>query len=251
MKTGLALSGGGIRGLSHLGLLKALSENGISIDHISGTSAGAIVAAFYAAGLSPEQILELVLSVKPVRFIRPALTKDGFFRMEPVRELFEKHLPVKYLEELRIPVTISATRIRDAKTCYFSTGAIAPLLAAASAVPVLLMPVHIDDEAYIDGGIVNNLPVEPLEDCDKIIGSLCNPIDENFQVKNIRTLIERTLLIAVNTNTYSRRTKCDIIFEPEGLKPMRVFSLSHAEDIFRIGYEHALGRIDEIRRTLQ
>lgn len=250
MKIGLALSGGGVRGVSHLGVIKALAENSIPISHISGTSSGGIAGVFYAAGLSPEKILEIIVKVKPTNFVRPGLLGYGLLKTDPIQNLFEKHLPVRNFEELSIPVTVSITRLKDATTCYYSSGPIARILTAASAVPVVFSPVRIEGVDYVDGGIVNNLPVEPLADCDKVIGSLCNPIDENFDAKNIRSMLERTLLIAVNTNTYSRREKCDIILEPGGLKKMKVFSMSKAEEIFRIGYEFTLERIPEIKNRL-
>lgn len=250
MKIGLVLCGGGIRGISHLGILKAFDEFHIPVHHISGTSSGAIVGVLYASGLKPDEILGIVLNIRIMPFIRPSLGRFGFIKMEKLRPLFEKNLPVLNFEDLRIPVTVSATSVKDASTRYFSSGPIIEPLMASSAVPILFKPVEVDGQLYFDGGIVNNLPVEPLADCDKIIGSLSNPINENFQPSGMRNMIERTLLISVNTNTYSRREKCDIILEPEGLKPMRVLSFSKTKEIFRIGYEHAISRIDEIKEIL-
>jgi NTE family protein len=250
MKIGLALSGGGIRGISHLGVIKALEEHRIPIAHISGTSSGAITGVFYAAGYSPDEILELIIKSKVTRLLRPAISKLGFLKIDLLKKLFDEHLPVKNFEELKIPVTISATLLKDAQTHYFSSGPISSPLLAASCVPILFKPVDVNGNFYIDGGIVNNLPVEPLLHCDRIIGSLTNPIDENFVPRSLRTMIERTLLIAVNTNTYSRREKCDYLLEPEGLKTMRVFSFSKTREIFRIGYEYTLSRIDEIKEMI-
>jgi NTE family protein len=250
MKIGLALSGGGIRGISHLGVIKALEENSIPIDHISGTSSGAICGVFYAAGFSPDEILHLILKSKVAMLLRPSISGYGFLKLDRLKKLFDEHLPVKNFEELKIPVTISATLLSDAKTHYFSSGPISGSLLAASCVPILFKPVKLNGQLYVDGGIVNNLPVEPLLYCDKIIGSLSNPIDENFVPRSIRTMIERTLLISVNTNTYSRRELCHFILEPEGLKPMRVFSFSKTKEIFQIGYEYTISRIDQIKQAL-
>jgi NTE family protein len=250
MKIGLALSGGGIRGISHLGVLKALSEHNIPIAHISGTSSGAITGVFFAAGYHPDEILELIMKSKIVKLLRPTISKFGFLKMDLLQKLFDEHLPVKTFEELQIPVTVSATLLENAQTHYFSSGPISGPLLAASCVPIMFKPVEINGKLYMDGGIVNNLPVEPLLHCDKILGSLTNPIAENFVPSSIRTMIERTLLIAVNTNTYSRREKCDYILEPEGLKPMRVFSFSKTREIFQIGYEYTLSRMDQIKKAL-
>jgi NTE family protein len=250
MKIGLALSGGGIRGISHLGVLKAFDEHHIPIHHISGTSSGAITGAFYAAGFSPDEILQVILKSKVAWLLRPSFGKYGLIKMDGLKKLFDKHLPVKNIEDLKIPVTISATLLKNATTHYFSSGPISEALIAASCIPILFKPVELHGELYMDGGIVNNLPVEPLLYCDKIIGSLTNPIDENFKPRGIRKMIERTLLISVNTNTYSRRAKCHFLLEPEGLKPMRVLSFSKTEEIFYIGYEYTLSKMDQIKKAI-
>src|SRR5690606_6156606 len=108
------------------------------------TSAGAIAAVFYAAGLSPEKILEIIVKVKPGNFVRPGFPGYGLLKTAPVQKLFEKYLPVENFEELNIPVTLSITRLKDAKTCYYSSGPIAQVLTASSAVPVVFTPVKID-----------------------------------------------------------------------------------------------------------
>ncbi len=250
MKIGLTLSGGGIRGISHLGVIKALEENNIAICHISGTSSGAIAGIFYAAGYAPEKILEIIRKSKLKKLLFPALSRYGFLKIDQLKPVFEQHLPVKMFEELKLPVTVSATRLKDAKTVFFSTGSIGDALLASSCIPILFKPVAIDGVTYVDGGIVNNLPVEPVLYCDRIIGSLCNPIDTDFKPKGIKNMIERTLLISVNTNTYSRREKCHFILEPDNLKSMNVFSFSKTEEIFKIGYEYTLSKMEEIKRMI-
>lgn len=241
MKIGVALSGGGVRGISHLGVLKALQEKGVVISKITGTSAGAIAGALFAGGISPDEILKMVLSVKYFQYIRPAMSKSGLLKIEVLQQLLEKYLPVKSFEELRVPLEINATLIKTAQPQFFSTGPLIPPILASSAIPVLFKPVKLDQNLYVDGGIVNNLPVEPLiEHCDRIIGVLCNPIDDNFNQSNFKSLTERVLLIAINTNTYTRREQCHLVLEPPALKKISVFNFSRAREIFEIGYQHTM-----------
>ncbi len=247
MKVGLVLSGGGVRGVAHLGIIKALEELNIQIDVISGTSAGALVGAFYAAGLKPDDILEIIIRINKYLFFKPALGIGGLLSNKPLLSFIKKNLPATTFEELNCKLIVSATNYKNAKTKYFEKGDLIHTLLAASTIPVLYKPVIIDGEKYIDGGIVNNLPVEPLVgECSRIIGSLCNPIDDNFQRVNIKSALERVMLININTNTYSRKTLCDLILEPPRLKNFHVFNFSKALEIFNIGYYYTLDKKDEI-----
>ena len=90
MQLGLILSGGGARGISHAGMLKAFDEAGIKFSMLTGTSAGAIIGAFYCAGVSPNEILQIIKSVKLYKYIRPAISKSGFLKMEKTRAIYEK-----------------------------------------------------------------------------------------------------------------------------------------------------------------
>jgi len=247
MKTGLVLSGGGVRGAAHLGIIKALEELNIQIDVISGTSAGALAGAFYASGLKPDEILEIMIRINKYSFFKPALGSGGMLSHKPLIAFIKNNLPVNTFEELKIKLIVSATDYKNAKTKYFEKGDLILPLLAASTVPVLYKPVLVAGQKYIDGGIVNNLPVEPLVGhCSKIIGSLCNPIDDNFQRVGIKSALERVMLININTNTYSRRTICDLVLEPPQLKNYRVFDFSKALEIFNIGYYYALDNKEEI-----
>jgi NTE family protein len=104
---------------------------------------------------------------------------------------------------------------------------------------------------YIDGGILNNLPVEPLiGHCDVIIGSNCNPISENYEPGNMRSLMERSLLMAIGVNTYLKKENCDLFLEPETLKNFGGFDFSKAGEIFDIGYEYGKSMIPYIKALL-
>lgn len=106
-------------------------------------------------------------------------------------------------------------------------------------------PIAIGNQYYIDGGVLNNLPVEPLDGvCDVIIGVNCNHLPVEHNIKNIKSLIERTVIMSMNYNVYSRKDKCDYFIEPQGLARYGVFDIKKAKDIFDFGYEAALSFID-------
>jgi NTE family protein len=252
MKVGLALSGGGARGISHIGVLKALQEAHIPIHRLSGTSAGAIVGALFAAGHAPDAILQMITSTNLFWILRPALSRGGLLKLEALAEIMQKYLPDNTFEGLKLPLTVGATDFVQGTTRYFETGPlIRPILAACS-IPVVFEPINIQGHMYVDGGLLDNLPTTPLEGrVDYIIGSHCNPIDGNFDIKNVKKVMERSLLMAINGNTQKSKEACHVLIEPPGLAQYSGFELKKAEAIFSLGYEEGKRMADNIYQQLQ
>ena len=246
MKIGLVLSGGGARGISHLGVLKALDELGVRLDYISGTSTGALVGSLYAYGIKPEEILEVIIRTRFFASLRPAWTLTGLVSMDGLKALILKLVPENNFESLKIPVTIAATNLNKGKVDYFTSGELIPAVLASSCVPVIFKPVHINGEVYVDGGIMDNLPARPIRDkCTLLIGSHCNYISNEFDVKNFRSVVERSLLMAISGNTVVSKNLCDILIEPPGLGNISAFDVSRAKVLFDIGYQFVIGHYSE------
>jgi NTE family protein len=246
MKTGLALSGGGARGIAHLGVLKALEEFEIKPAVISGCSAGGIIAAMYAAGNSPQAILEFLKSKKFLSYFRPAFSK-GFIRMEKLETLLLNYFPDNTFESLAIPVILNATDLNRGRTVYFSKGELIKPILASCSIPVMFEPVVFQQNVYVDGGILNNLPVEPLLDrCDFIIGVHTNSYNENFPLNSIRLVMERSLLLAIQTNVKERIQYCDMFIEPTLLHRFTTLDIDKAQEIFDIGYEHTISLKEQL-----
>lgn len=238
MKVGLALSGGGARGFAHLGIIKALEELGITISQVSGTSAGAIAGAFYCYGFKPDQILEIISSTGFLKSVRPAWAWTGLLSMEGFKEVLLRHLPENSFESLKIPLTIAATEIRHGRVTYFNSGELVSRILASSSIPALFNPSILDGHVYVDGGIMDNLPVRPLVGkCDFIIGSHSNPVEQLFDIKNVKEITERSLLIAINVNSSHSKAQCNVVIEPPDLGKFSTFDLSRGKEIFEIGYE--------------
>jgi NTE family protein len=252
MKIGYSLSGGSARGIAHLGIIKVLEENHIYPQIIAGASAGAIAGAFYASGYPSDEILKIITEARLLRILRPAFTMNGLLTLEKAYEFFLKYFPEDSMEKLKIPLFIAAVNLKTAKITFFSKGKLIKSFIASSAIPVLFNPVEIDGELYIDGGILDNLPVEPLVGhCDKIIGFHCNPIDENYMQSNMRNLLERTFVLTINTNIASRKPLCDIFLEPPELKKIAAFDFADAIRIYRIGYDYGKSELHKIISVLE
>ena len=250
-KIGIALSGGGSRGIAHLGILKAIDEAGISLSMITGTSSGAIVGAFYCSGFSPDNIIEIIKQTKLLKLIRPAISASGLLKLETIVPVFKKYLKNDSFNSLNIPLVVGTTNVRNGAGVFLHQGELIKSVLASCAVPVIFEPIKLNGGTYIDGGILNNLPVEPLTNhCDVIIGSNCNPVSENYAPGNMRSLLERSMLMTINVNTLAKKDLCDLFLEPEGLKDYGAFDFSKANEIYRIGYEYGKTMISDINKLI-
>ena len=127
---GLALSGGGARGFAHLGVIKALNEHGIYPDIISGVSAGSVIGVLYSAGHSVEQILKMFEKHKATDMMELSIPKDGFFKMDGFKNILNKNLKIKNLEQLPILTYVCATDVVNGKPKIFKEGNIVERVSA-------------------------------------------------------------------------------------------------------------------------
>ena len=251
MRVGLALSGGGARGIAHLGVAKALMELGLRFDAISGASAGAIVGAFLAKGYMPEQIFNFISSVSFLSYVRPSLNGKGILKMTKMEQLLLTYFPDDDFGSLKIPFTVVATDLMAGKTAYFNSGTLIKPILASSSIPGIFEPIVFNNITYTDGGTLNNLPIEPLiGKVDLLIGSNCNPLATSRPIGNMRDIVQRSLLLAANSKTHDRLIQCDIQIEPPGLSSFDVFDLKKARDIFRTGYEYVKKNPELVRQPL-
>ncbi len=245
MKKGLVLSGGGARGIAHIGALKAFEEHGLQFDAVSGASAGSIVGAFYCYGYSPEEIFEIVETTSLYKIVRPALSWKGLLKIDRAIEIFKEYIKEDTFEALKIPLHVAVTNVNTGKSEYIKSGNLLQIVLASCSIPVVFDPVIMNGHYYVDGGILNNLPVEPVSDCDKIVGIHTNSAGEIEDVGNMKDLVERSLQLAINHNAYARKSKCDIFIDPPGLKEYGTFDFKKAQEIFDLGYEEAQKMIEK------
>jgi NTE family protein len=237
--TGLVLSGGGARGICHLGVMKALDEFGVKINYISATSAGSVTGCLFSYGYKPDEIMKMITSTSFAKSLKFAWSWTGLLKLDGLRDLLIKYIPENSFEALPIPVTIAATEIRKGSIQYFTTGELVPAILASCCVPAVFNPVEINGGMYVDGGVLDNLPVKGIDHkCNFIIGSHCNFIRSDVDLKNFRTVIERSLLMAINGNTTLSKSLCNILIEPPDVGRFSGFDVSKASEIYEIGYRY-------------
>src|SRR5690606_37111432 len=162
MKKPFVLSGGGARGFAHLGVIKALQERRIYPSAISATSAGAIAGAFIANGFSADETIELLAGKLSRKMLTWHSFRMGFISFKKLSDYIEEHLRFKTFEELPIPLYITATSFIDGRQRIFNKGRIIDAISASCAIPALFPAIEVDSIPYVDGGLSNNLPVEPF-----------------------------------------------------------------------------------------
>lgn len=252
-KIGYVLSGGGARGFAHLGFLKALDELGLKPYAVSGVSAGGLVGALYAQGISPEDILEIGKKSLNFGFASLLLRRSRFLSLEPVRRLLLEHIPHNSFEGLQIPFFVNATDFFHNKTVFFSEGMLIPRLIASASVPVIFNPVELETRKYVDGGLLDNFPIEPLVPiCDKIIGFHVNKLNDTIDEKkklNRLAVLERCYHMSIANSVYSKQQYCDLFLEPS-LYEFGMFDTRKADAIFEIGYDTTIAAKEHLLKLM-
>ncbi|HDZ42252.1 MAG TPA: patatin [Bacteroidetes bacterium] len=241
-KYGIALGGGGARGYAHLGVLQALEEKGIKPDVLAGTSAGAIAGAFIAAGKTPREAFELFKKHKITDFVKVKMPKTGLLNLDRLRDNLARHIQADDLEDLEIPFYVAVSDIIEGKIEYFNKGPLVKLVQASASIPVLFAPVEIDGKLYSDGGLFDNVPVEPLQGkCRKIIAINISPINKIDKLKNLIQIAARTFHLSVDSTIKGLKDKCDLVIEPSDLDKFEILDTSKADEIYNVGYEYCKG----------
>lgn len=280
-KVGLVLSGGGAKGLAHIGVLKVIDSLGIKIDHIAGTSMGAIIGSLYASGYSGKQLDSIFRGLNFDNLLSDDLPRSSTDFIE--RDNIEKYavkLPFNHFKiklpsalsrghntyglflklflhvnsindfnKLPIPFFCIATNIENGKQVILDKGNLTQSIMASGALPSLYQPVTINDKILIDGGVVNNYPVDELraKGMDVIIGvdvqdglatrgELISAPDVLFQINNFKTI----------NDMISKSKKTDIYIKPN-IKNFNVVSFDEGAAIIKSGEIATLSKLNSLR----
>lgn len=250
---GLALSGGGARGLVHVGVLQAFLDEGIPVHAISGTSAGAIAGALYAAGHSPQDILRYARESNMIRIFGLKMPNKGLVRHRFLRNLLLRYLPENSFGGLSLPLYVTVANLNSGLPESHSSGPLVDLVVASSSIPILFEPVLLNGNHYLDGGLMKNLPASPLrKTCDLVVGVNLVPqlpVTEG-ELKSVIDIGTRCFDIAALNNIKPELALCDIVIEPVEISRFSRFSMSQMDKMYEIGYREAMHRIPEIRAKM-
>lgn len=238
-KTGLVLGGGGARGFAHLGVIKALYEKGIRPDVISGVSAGAIVGAFIASGKGPDEVFDLMKAKSFFKYSSFQLPVNGLLNLDGLQRSLDELIGAEKLEELPTDLYVAAVNLNEGEITYFNKGPLSQLVRASSSIPMLFSPVCYQDQLFVDGGLLDNLPVKPLiGQCEKIIAVNIMPVRKTDKLNSFKDIAIRTFDLGVNLNARDKVRHCELYIEAEELSDFPVLDTSKVEELFDIGYRH-------------
>ena len=172
---GIALGGGGARGMAHIGILDVITQAGIRIDCITGTSAGAIMGALFALGNTPKRMEDAAREFGKVKFVRLRnfnFLRESLLKSKSVGNILDEYVGDATFEDCKIPFTCIAVDIESGKHVEISTGKLKDALMASSAIPGIFPPVFKNNQLLVDGGLINNVPVAALKkhNCDITMG---------------------------------------------------------------------------------
>ncbi len=286
MKLGLALSGGGIRGAVHIGVLKAFEENNIKIDIIGGTSSGSLVAALYAMGYSPIHIYELfkrygkeitnvgassIINGVGGYIVNKKFNISGISDGKAIEELYNEFASRKNIfkmSDIKMPIVIPAIDIGDGKEYVFTNRKskksnkiydkyitdipIGSAVRASSSFPGVFCPYEYKKHIFLDGGTINNIPVDEVfaQGADRVITVKFEPIKINNQ-SNVMDIVLRTIDIMGNKIIEDEVKKSDYILEIPTDDEMGFLDSNQIEKCYEFGYKETINKMEEIKKISQ
>ena len=243
---GICLSGGGALGFAHIGVLQALMENDIHPEVVSGSSMGALVGTLFAAGFTPTEMLELIeqdrlYKVSKLMTFKPGFWKTGFSSHMVATKLLHDLIPHNTFDGLMRPMYVCVTNMNTMEWEIKSQGSIlAEWVTASASIPGVFEAVEMDGTFYLDGGILNNLPAQPLKPiCRAIIGVNVLPYIPPVNMKRPINTIAATVRGIQKVNSQSGRALCDHVIDSMALEHHHEFSFESYLKIYRHGYKDA------------
>ena len=254
---GIALSGGGARGFAHMGVFKALEEMGIYPEVVAGVSAGALVGTMYASGMNSSRMEEVVETANFFRLLFPEVSVRGLIGLSYLKDHLARYIPTDRIEELERPLFLGLSNLSTGEVEFWSEGPLGDCVAASCAIPLVFNPVEINDQIYVDGGLLMNFPVPVLRpQCRKLIGvnlipPLALPVITFKKGLSATAIAIRCFYLAVINNSRPFLDQCDVLIQAPELYHYHLFQFRKKEEIFQIGYRAAMEKREEIEALVR
>lgn len=240
---GICLSGGGALGFAHIGALQSLEDHGIFPQHVVGSSMGAIIGTLYAAGYSPAEMLTFIkedkfYKVTKLMNFQPTFLKSGLSNHSVLRALIRDLIPHNSFEQLKKKMHICVVNLNKAQWQIIDSGdELDKWVAASASTPGIFEAIKNDGEYFVDGGLLNNMPAQGIEeDCQTIIGIDVIP---HLVPAELNKMIE-TLAFSVRAmqhqNSVEGRDLCRYVIEPTAIAEFHEFSFDAYQSIYQHGY---------------
>ena len=251
-KSGIAFGGGGTRGIAHIGAIKVFQQNNIDFDYVAGNSAGSMVGAVYALGVSWQEMYDFVLSINERTFF-PMKNWISYMSSEVIEKMAEHYLGKKNFDELEKPFCAIAVDLKTGNLDRLCSGSVNKALSASCAVPGVFQPVVVGDKVYVDGGTLRSIPTEAVRQmgAQKVVGIDLNSSRGNG-TKSLRRrdVFMAAYKLAINVNSELCEKYADIMLKPD-LNDYMPYSFKNIKEMLDIGESEAQAHIDEIIKLLK
>ena len=238
-KIGLALGGGAAKGVAHIGVIRAIEEENVAISCVSGTSIGALVAAYYAFGKNSADLHKIAeeLTFKKLSSFNWN-PMSGFFTTEALREMLLRDLGDVKIEDAETPLAICAADIDTVEQVIFEEGNLADAICASVAVPGLFAPADVQGRKLVDGGIVENVPISLLKSLGAgiTIGVDLNGVTSYQSPKNALEVFGNAIDICINRKTRDQLKQADLAISLDLSKYNRTDNREQTENLINDGY---------------
>jgi len=251
-KVGISLCGGGARGIAHIGVLQALEENGIYPEIIAGTSAGSIVGGFYAAGLTPMQIMEVVDDSSLFKIFKIGFSTTGLTDLSYLDKIIKQKFPENNFSALKKPYYACVTNISDGACEYIEDGELSQAIMASCSIPLIFKPVKIKEKTYIDGGYMDNMPIKPLrEKCQHLIAVNVNNNKFGKDPENVFSIGQRLFDITIWRNSEEQAKECDVLIDVQKAAEFGLFDFNKGDELYKAGYEQTIAQMEELKAKIK
>lgn len=241
---GVCLGGGGALGFAHVGVLQALEEHGIYPAFLSGTSMGAIIGTIYAAGFTPDDMLQLIRQDKLYKItklmtFRRGFPHSGFSTHSMLRSLIREMIPHNSFEQLERKMHICVTNLTTGEWEIKDSGKdLDKWVAASASIPGVFEAVRHRNAFYVDGGILNNLPTNALmSKCNTVFAVDVMPLAKPDELKRPTDSITASVRAMLHQNSLPGRELCHHLIEPRSIDSFHEFSFESFQRIYEMGYE--------------
>jgi len=250
MKITLSLSGGGLRGAAHIGVIKFLEEQDIEISAVSGSSAGAIVGLFLASGHNSSDMYQFLKNLEKKDLF--TLGKStGIFSMARLEKKLREIIKVNDYSSLDIPFYTCVTDIDEGEYHYINSGDPISYTIASSTITPLFEAKKVNNIFYIDGGFSDNLPVKPLKKYrEKNLAININPLRAE-SLDSFKSLLIRSILIMIRSNSMGAKRLSDAYLEIKGVANIHLFNFSEIDTAFEAGYNEIKANWNKIYKQLK
>jgi NTE family protein len=252
LKVGLALSAGTARTIAHVGVLKALEEEGITVDLLAGTSGGSLIGALYAGGVGVQRLEEIACRARWRDFAGLVIPRMGFLSSEGIARFLIRHIGDPDFSELMLPLGVVTADLLSGEKVVITEGRVADAVRASCSLPQIYAPVEHEGRVLVDGGLVESLPVETAREMGADVVIAVSARGRGAAPSRPRNVVQVVFLVIGHIgawNAIASEAQADVVIHPE-VSGSGLFSLEAGASLIAAGYDAARRAMPFLKQQL-